>query len=406
MRFLVAFAVLLSCTVAHAKLPPWSERELRVLQSLSISSLNTPPLQPSNAYADNPQAAVLGATLFFDKQLSANGQLSCASCHDPALYFTDGKKRGVGVNQTGRNTMTIVGAAYQRWFYWDGRRDSLWSQALIPFEAPDEMGSSRTALVKHVTENASYKEQYLNVFGEFPKDLNPEALPIHAGPLANEQGRDAWHKLPHAQQRKINLVYANLGKSIAAYERTLRYKPSRFDRYVAELSLGKISSQRLSNDEKKGARLFINSSKTQCLQCHNGPTFSNGDFHNIGTGNFSGEHLDFGRVFGVQAVLMDEFNCLGAYSDAPKEQCSELRFLKQDAHVPLEGSYKTPSLRNVAATAPYFHDGSKANLEDVLAHYNSPPNKQHAGAHELRKLALSATEIEQLRLFLLTLSEE
>jgi len=150
----------------------------------------------------------------------------------------------------------------------------------------------------------------------------------------------------------------------------------------------------------------MSAEKTQCLQCHNGPAFSNGDFHNIGTGNFSGEHLDFGRVFGLQAVLIDEFNCLGPYSDAKPDECTELRFLKQDAHVPLEGSFKTPSLRNVAATGPYFHDGSRQSLEEILAHYSVPPDMKVSGGHELRRLDLSGEEIAELASFLRTLSED
>jgi len=149
----------------------------------------------------------------------------------------------------------------------------------------------------------------------------------------------------------------------------------------------------------------MDAGKTQCLQCHNGPTLSNGDFHNIGTGTFSGEHLDFGRVFGLQAVLIDEFNCLGPFSDARAKDCTELRFLNKRQHVPLEGSFKTPSLRNVAQTAPYFHDGSKATLEEVLAHYNMPPSKNQVGDHELKALGLTAKELEQLAAFLLTLSD-
>ncbi|MGB0865718.1 MAG: cytochrome c peroxidase [Granulosicoccaceae bacterium] len=406
MKTLAAVSLsLLLLSPAWAEFTPWTDRELRVLQSFSLSNLGPNPPQPSNAYADNEEAARFGERLFFDKRLSANGELSCASCHDPELYFTDAKPRGVGVNATGRNTMTVVGAAYQRWFYWDGRRDSLWSQALIPFEAPDEMGSSRTTVIKQIVNDPEMSNNYREIFGDFPRDLDVSKLPKHAGPYASKAGKESWHSLARPQQRSVNQVYANLGKAIGAYERTLQYAPSRFDRYLTALAQGKTDSTLLNAEEKAGARLFIDASKTQCLQCHNGPTFSNGDFHNIGTGNFSGKHLDFGRVFGLQAVLIDEFNCLGPYSDAKPEQCTELRFLQQDAHVPLEGAFKTPSLRNVSATAPYFHDGSRATLEQVLAHYNQPPDKQMSGGHELRPLELTADELAQLASFLSTLAE-
>lgn len=406
MRALLSLLLLCLSSATLADFPAWSARELRALQSFSIDRLGPPPAQPSNAFADNPAAAALGKQLFFDKRLSGNGKLSCASCHIPDLHFTDGKTRGVGVSTTGRNTMTVVGSAHQRWFYWDGRRDSLWSQALIPFEAPDEMGSSRTQVLKQVMQDKQLRDQYQAIFGSFPEQLRADDLPEHAGPFANEEGRDSWFRLSQQKQHDINRVYANLGKSIEAYERRLEFKPTRFDRYLRELAQGKLHSTLLNDDEKAGARLFMDAGKTQCLQCHNGPSFSNGDFHNIGSGNFSGEHLDFGRVFGLQAVLMDEFNCLGPFSDAAADQCSELRFLKQDAHVPLEGAYKTPSLRNVSSTAPYFHDGSQASLEDVLAYYNEPPDPKVSGAHELRKLDLTAEELMQLASFLRSLADE
>lgn len=405
MRAAMTLLFALALGVAVAEPFAWSERERRVLQSFRLSALGPAPAQPSNAYADNADAAALGELLFFDTRLSANGELSCASCHEPSRYFTDGKPRGVGVNATGRNTMTVVGAAHQRWFYWDGRRDSLWSQALIPFEAPDEMGSSRTAVIRQLADDTDLLRRYEAIFGPLPRGLAADRLPAHAGPYADKAGKRAWERLPRAQQRRVNRVYANLGKALGAYQRTLGYQPSRFDRYLEALAQGQADSSLLSDKEKAGARLFMSADKTQCLQCHNGPTFSNGDFHNIGTGNFSGPHLDFGRVFGLQAVLMDEFNCLGPYSDAEAEQCTELRFLQRDAHVPLEGAYKTPSLRNVAATAPYFHDGSRLTLEQVIAHYNRPPDPRSSGGHELRPLNLSEEETQQLAAFLRALSE-
>ena len=130
--------------------------------------------------------------------------------------------------------------------------------------------------------------------------------------------------------------------------------------------------------------------------------FTNGGFHNIGTGNFSGEHLDFGRVFGLRAALMGEFNCLGKYSDAQPDQCLELRFLNKSAHVPLEGAFKVPGLRNVAETGPYMHDGRFDSLDAVLAYYREPPDPA-LQTHELKPLALSDAELAALRAFLLRL---
>lgn len=139
----------------------------------------------------------------------------------------------------------------------------------------------------------------------------------------------------------------------------------------------------------------------QCLQCHNGPLFTNRGFHNVGTGGLTGEHLDFGRMVGIQAVLQDEFNCLGIYSDAEPEDCHSLRFLNKSAHMPVQGAFKTPSLRNLLQTAPYFHDGRFSTLKQVIEFYNNPPQVER---NELRPLNLSKQEMDQLTSFLRTLS--
>ncbi len=404
-----ALTVALLCRPLCAEPPPlWTAREKRVLASLSLAAAGAPPTAPSNRFDGNAAAADLGAKLFFDKALSGNGSMSCASCHVPEKYFTDGRARSIGVRESGRNTPTVVGSAYQSWFYWDGRRDSLWSQALIPFEAAGEMGGSRVAVVRRIGTLPAYRAAYESIFGPFPKELLDARFPIHAGPFGNEAVQVAWTKLTQAEQRRINQAYANVGKAIAAYERTLLPQPSRFDRYVATLDDGtrKGEETSLSADELAGLKLFLDEAKTHCLRCHNGPMWTNGGFHNVGTGSFEGDRLDFGRVFGLRSVLLDEFNCLGPFSDAERDACSELRFLNKDAHVPLEGAFKTPSLRNVGATAPYGHDGRFADLNQVLRHYNNPPPAGRSRPHELVPLGLTDLQLAQLRAALLALSED
>lgn len=403
---LVILAALVGVGAAHGD-ELWSAREKRILASLSLPAAGPPPPQASNRVADSEAARRLGAKLFFDDRLSGNGELSCASCHQPGIYFTDGLPKSRGMGQTQRNAPTIVGAAYNAWFYWDGRRDSLWSQALIPIEAPDEMGGSRVAAVRLVGSDPAYRTDYEQLFGRFPDELLAEDLPEHAGPFGNKPVREAWFRLTQDQQDVINTVYSNLGKAIAAYERTLLPQETRFDRYVNTLleRNQQAAAKYLTEDEVQGARLFIDSDKTPCLQCHNGPMLTNMGFHNIGTGNFDGEYLDFGRVFGLRAVLMDEFNCLGPYSDAKPDQCLELKFLNKDSHIPLEGAYKVPSLRNLAATSPYFHDGRFGTLDDVLQHYRTANIELAPGTHEIPEFQLSDLEADQLSAFLLTLSD-
>ena len=388
---------------AGAEEPRWTERERRILQSMMLDPGMPPPASPSNDYADSPEAAALGKKLFFDPRPSADGSISCASCHEPAKYFTDGKARSVGTGEAMRNAPTIVGTAHNRWFYWDGRRDSLWAQALIPFEAADEMGSSRVAVVRLIHGDAAYRDAYEKAFGEPIDDLILRELPGHAGPFGAADARDAWAKLSHTQQTAINRVYANVGKAIAAYERTLNPPLTPFDRYVAALA-DEQSDGQLTGDEIAGARLFMDAERSQCLQCHSGPFLTNGEFHNIGTGNFSGENLDFGRAIGLRAVLMDEFNCLGPYSDAEQYECVELMYLNKDSHLPLRGAFKVPTLRGLRHTAPYFHDGRFATLREVLEYYNEPPSMDEVGPHELRPMGFDEAELKQLEKFLLSLS--
>lgn len=372
------------------------------LASLSLDAAVRPAV-PSNRFADDREAAQLGERLFFDQRLSADGSLSCASCHRPEHYFTDGRKRGVGVHRVGRNTPTVVGAAHLNWFYWDGRRDSLWSQALVPFESADEMGSSRVAVVRTVGADPDYRALYERTFGRFPEELLNGELPLHAGPLGDRALREAWQRLAQEEQQMINAVYANIGKAIAAYERTLEIPPSRFDHYVAAKLADESSAEvLLTDDERKGLALFLDVDRTHCLRCHNGPLFTNGGFHNIGTGVFTGTELDFGRVYGVRSVVMDEFNCLSEYSDAAPDQCSKLRFLNRNSHVPLEGAFKVPSLRNLEMTSPYMHDGRFADLEAVIDFYRRPLEREQG--QELPPLSLSDEEARQLVAFLRSLS--
>jgi len=125
--------------------------------------------------------------------------------------------------------------------------------------------------------------------------------------------------------------------------------------------------------EIAGARLFIDAGRTLCLRCHNGPLLTNQVFHDVGTALGDGRLPDFGRYLGLQSVLIDPFNCLGPYSDAAPEDCTELRFL-ETRHAEAEmGKFKTPTLRGLPRTAPYMHDGRFATLEEVIDHYRSPP---------------------------------
>jgi cytochrome c peroxidase len=376
----------------------WSSEELRTLQSLSLASLEKPPADPSNRVADDSAAARFGRSLFFDERLSGNGKVSCAKCHLPDRDFQDGTPLGRGVGVTGRRTMPIAGTAHSPWLFWDGRMDSQWSQALGPLESPVEHGADRTQYVKYVA--TYYRRDYERSFGRLP-DLS--GLPAHASPNGDSSVRAAWNALPPERRVEVSRVFANMGKAIAAFERTITFGETRFDRYVATELAGRphMRDDSLSTDEIAGLKLFIG--KASCVNCHNGARLTDDHFHNTGVpASALVAAVDSGRTVGVRDVKNGEFNCLSQYSDAKPESCSELRFAVTEGHE-LERAFKTPSLRNVAERAPFMHAGQVSTLAGVIDHYARAP-KAPFGHSELKRLRLSERERSQLEAFLRTLS--
>ena len=382
----------------------WSESQIAILESLWLSSL--PPLapDPSNAVGDDPRAAELGQRLFFDTRFSANGGVACATCHIPTNNFNDSLSRAEGLDTTQRHTPDITGAAYNPWFFWDGRRDSQWAQALGPLEAAVEHGGSRTQYAHIIHDDADYRAAYEAIFGPMPDLSDGGRFPDGAGPVDDAQLRAAWEAMDPADQVLINQVYANIGKAIAAYERQIKPGRSDFDAYVAALLERdeKAMAASLTPDEVAGLRLFTG--RGNCTQCHNGPLFSNMGFHSIGVPDPEGQPPDVGRFAGVQLALRDEFNCLGPYSDAQPEACEELRFAKTMSQE-LMAAFKVPALRNVAQTPPYMHAGQFATLAEVLDHYNQAPSGLGPTGHtDLLPLDFTAIELAQLEAFLGSLS--
>jgi cytochrome c peroxidase len=349
----------------------WSEEERALVSSLSLGELGPAPADPTNRVADDPGAAELGRRLFFDTRLSANGEVSCATCHVPEKGFQDGLPLAKGVGVTNRRAMPIAGMSHSPFLFWDGRKDSLWAQALGPLESPVEHGGSREQYAQVMV--ANYRADYEAIFGAMP------ALST----------RDA-----------ATAVFVNMGKAIAAYERTIEFEPSRFDRYAEALrETGRASQDVLTADEAAGLRLFIG--KASCVNCHNGPLFTNNEFHNTGVPARAGLPADNGRYAGADAVLRDEFNCRSRWSDA-SASCPELEFLVSGDHV-LERAFKVPSLRNVAERAPYMHAGQFSTLTEVVDHYNRAPAAPK-GHSELKPLRLDAHERRQIEAFLRSLT--
>lgn len=379
-RVVVALAVAIVAVVAWqrwpASPPKWTPVEVAMLRSLWIESLPELPPDPSNAVADSTIAAKFGEQLFFDTRLSSNGGISCATCHQPERRFTDGMQKGQAIGTTDRHTPSIVGTAYSPWQYWDGRRDSQWSQALVPLEDPDEHGTDRAQVVNLIAQDETYRATYESLFGELPDPASSDRV-------------------------MLNTAFANIGKSIAAFERMVMPTPSRFDEYVrAVVDQDAGSQQRLfDDDEVRGLKLFIG--EANCTQCHNGPLFTNHEFHNTGVISFPGDVPDKARVAGVREVLRNEFNCLGIYSDDVEHRCAELQFTRTGST--LTGAVKTPSLRNLENTAPFMHKGQILTIAEVLQHYNEAPDAM-IGHNEAIPLGLSARQLHQLEVFLGTLA--
>jgi len=385
-------------SVACARAPKWTAQARTMLRSLSLSSLEPLGADPSNKYGDDPRAAALGRELFSDTRLSANGQVSCASCHVPTREFQDDKPQGEGVGATARRTMPVAATARSPWQFWDGRADSQWSQALGPLESAVEHGGTRTQYARIIAEH--YRRQYEEVFGALPAT---DGLPRNAGPVADTAAHAAWTRMPAVQRDDISRVYANIGKAIAAYERRIEYGPSRFDRFADAELAGRThtTDDSFSTDEEAGLRLFIG--KGNCVTCHNGALFTDDHFHNTGVpAPDVALAPDSGRTVGVRQALGGEFNCTSKYSDAKADECEELTFAVTEGEELLR-AYKTPSLRDVANRAPYMHAGQITTLADVVAHYNAAP-KAPFGHSELRPLRLSDAEQKQLVAFLKTLS--
>lgn len=352
---------------SRGEIGTWTEPERQLIASLSLSSLPALPSDPSNVVADLPAAAALGRKLFFDTRLSGNGKVACASCHLPDRQFQDGTPLGRGIGQTTRRTMPIAGTAYSPWQFWDGRADSQWAQALGPLENPAEHGSNRTAVVEVVV--ANYASEFSEVFEDAPGEL------------------------------PLDRAFADVGKAIAAFERTIMPKRSRFDVYAEAVANGE-NSEALSAQEAAGLRLFIGGAN--CLNCHNGPLFTDNDFHNTGAPAVTSLPPDTGRAEGALTVQRDPFNCLGEFSDAKPEECVELRFMKADGE-DLVRAFKTPSLRDVAERSPFMHAGQMTSLAEVVAHYNGAPNAPE-GHSELVPLGLTREEQDAITAFLASLS--
>ncbi|MYB52233.1 MAG: c-type cytochrome [Acidobacteriia bacterium] len=297
--------------------------------------------------ADNPptaQTVALGRKLYYDKSLSVDDSIACASCHDPQAGFADPNQfsEGVGGELGGRQAPPVMNAAYFTAQFWDGRAASLEEQAGGPVENPIEMAFTHEGVIERLSEDPVYTELFKEAWGE--------------GPIAFEM----------------------VAKSIASFERTVLVGNSPFDRYMFG-----DDKEAMSEDAIRGLDVFTDPEKGNCEVCHEineeegYALFTDNKFHNLGVGaELDGSMADIGR-FEISQVETDK------------------------------GAFKTPHLRNIADSAPYMHDGHLKTLKEVVDFYVGAGNSNDFRDEEIHELDhLSAQERADLIAFMEALSGE
>jgi cytochrome c peroxidase len=343
---------------------------------LKLGPLPPLPPDPTNRWSDDPKAAELGLWLFHEPRLSRDGEVSCATCHQPELGFADGRAIAKGLGTGRRHTQSLLNAGHQRWLTWDGRADSLWSQALHPFESPLEMGLSRGEVIERIRAIDPLRSRYEAVFGA----------------------------LPAADDTKgIEIAFGRIGKAIAAFERRLVTGPAPMDRWLDGLRAGSESPVAgFGADAIRGARLFVG--KADCVRCHAGPLLSDGEFHLIGVPTKDGgPPTDRGRLEGIERLRMDPYNAAGPHSDDPSG--ARARWTAATQPDPESwGRFRTPSLRSATASPPFMHQGQLASLQDVVRFYDTlegATSLDHHSERLLEPLGLTEQERADLVAFLI-----
>lgn len=403
---LLALALLLAPSACVDEQWGWfGDVELEVLATQLAPMTGPATFDPTNRYADDLAAAALGQSFFFERSYSAGGRVSCATCHDPSSGYQDARANtSFGIGFTSRHAPSCLfgGAAVDDggtdWQFWDGRSDSLWSQALGPPESDVEMGSSRSAVAYMIYDR--HRAAFEAVFGPMPALRDEHGAARF--PRDGRPGMPAWEQLAASDRDAITGVYVAFGKSLDAYQRQLVSLDAPFDRFWADAMAGDVdASTALTPSQKRGLRLFIG--KANCVECHFGPDLSDGAFHNTGVAQL-GEHIpafDEGRAAGIARVVADEFNCTSRWSDrTDKSSCAVTKLVASEDDV---GAFKTPSLRDVALTAPYMHTGGLADLDAVVRFYDAGgATEGFAGSldGDILPLGLSELEIADLVTFL------
>jgi len=332
---------------------------------------------PGNAWSGQRAAIELGQELFFEPRLSRDDVFACATCHEPALAFADGRERSLGRGLLDRNSPSLWNAVHERWYGWDGAADSLWHQSIRPILDAREMASTPALVRESIAGDAELACRYRRAFGAAPDAHDEQTVLVRAA------------------------------KAIGAFVATLVSGRTPFDDFRDALARGDTRAMaRYPAEAQRGLKLFVG--RGRCFVCHAGPMFSNGEFGDTGLNFFvrPGE-VDPGRQAGIAALRASPYNLLGRFSDAPAAGAATTKTRHVEPQHRNFGEFKVPSLRNVGLTAPYMHDGQKASLEAVVRHYSELDlERLHTdGERILEPLHLSARESQDLLIFLVTLSD-
>jgi cytochrome c peroxidase len=360
---------------------------------MAMSPLPSLPSDTTNRFADDPAAARLGQRLFFDASTSGplpvgGGalRLSCASCHaGPAMSepAPELQPAMMGPYSVKRNALGLVNASHYRWVNWGGRFAAQWELPLAVAENPNILASSRLQIVHLLY--SRYRADYEAIFGPLEPALGTDLVrfPSIGKPKATDAPDGPWESMKPADRELVNRAFVNYGKSIAAYLRRLVSGNSRFDAFVAG------DRGALTPFELGGLRLFVG--RAGCTGCHGGPRFTDDAFHDLGV---KPAVPDNGRFDDVPPLLASPFNVDGPYSD--DRMTGRLAGLKPTPD--LTNLFRTPSLRDVALTAPYLHNGRSPTLDDAIRTHLASASFVHDPL--LQPIALSPDEIGALVAFL------
>ena len=331
---------------------------------------------PSNRVSGMPAAIDFGRRLFFEPRFSPNGYISCVACHQPDRSFTDSLPRARGLAPVERNAPALHNLRLQRWYGWGGSSDSLWMASLRPILDEREIGGSAAKVARVIRTGDGVACRYRAAFGTDPARENAET------------------------------VLVNVGKALAAYEETLRTGRTAFDDFRDGVARGERGARTYPIAAQGGLKIFVG--RGNCFTCHSGPNFTDGEFRATGVPLFAGQRApDTGREAGVRAWRESGFHLSGRYNDdAARSTATPARHVRPGLSD--RGKWRTPSLRNVAVTAPYLHNGGAVSLREVVRRYAQLDEDQvHTnGERGLHQVELSERDVDDLIAFLETLTDD